>query len=109
MYVHNLSAVGEQYLDFEPADDKPPYAEDGDTLHGSADSLPVDEGDLLVELNSFVDSVGQEEPADRRPRARDDVPRHRRALAAAARQRHDLHRRGVGSTRRRRGRCSTTA
>src|SRR3954451_11128418 len=57
MYVHNLSAVGEQYLDFEPADDKPPYAEDGDTLHGSAASLPVDEGDLLVELNSFVDSV----------------------------------------------------
>ena len=24
MYVHNLSAVGEQYLDFEPADDKGP-------------------------------------------------------------------------------------
>src|SRR4051812_6164780 len=57
MYVHNLSAVGEQYLDFEPADDKPPYAENGDTLHGSAASLPVDEGDLLIELNSFVDSV----------------------------------------------------
>ena len=57
MYVHNLSAVGEQYLDFEPADDKPPYAENGDTLHGNAASLPVDEGDLLVELNAFVDSV----------------------------------------------------
>jgi phospholipid/cholesterol/gamma-HCH transport system substrate-binding protein len=57
MYVHNLSAVGEQYLDFEPADDKPPYAKDGDTLHGSQASLPVDEGDLLTELNSFVDSV----------------------------------------------------
>jgi phospholipid/cholesterol/gamma-HCH transport system substrate-binding protein len=55
--VHNLSAVGEQYLDFEPADDKPPYAEDGDTLHGNAASLPVDEGELLVELNSFVGSV----------------------------------------------------
>ena len=57
MYVHNLSAVGEQYLDFEPPDDKPPYAEQGDTLEGNADSLPVDEGDLLVELNRFVDSV----------------------------------------------------
>ena len=57
MYVHNLSAVGEQYLDFEPPDDKPPYAEDGDTLQGNAASLPVDEGDLLVELNSFVTSV----------------------------------------------------
>src|SRR3954452_19823335 len=57
MYVHNLSAVGEQDLDFDPADDKPPSAENGDTLHGSAASLPVDEGDLLIELNSFVDSV----------------------------------------------------
>jgi phospholipid/cholesterol/gamma-HCH transport system substrate-binding protein len=56
MYVHNLSAVGEQYLDFEPPDDRPPYAEDGDTLHGDAASLPVDEGALLVELNSFVES-----------------------------------------------------
>ena len=60
MYVHNLSAVGEQYLDFEPADEKPPYAEDGDTLHGNAKSLPVDEGDLLVELNAFVGSVDKE-------------------------------------------------
>jgi phospholipid/cholesterol/gamma-HCH transport system substrate-binding protein len=60
MYVHNLSAVGEQYLDFEPADAKPPYAADGDTLRGSAASLPVDEGDLLVSLNAFVDSVDKE-------------------------------------------------
>src|SRR4051794_36188922 len=60
MFVHNLSAVGEQYLDFEPADDKPPYVADGDTLHGSAASLPVDEGDLLVELNAFVDSVDKQ-------------------------------------------------
>jgi phospholipid/cholesterol/gamma-HCH transport system substrate-binding protein len=57
MYVHNLSAVGEQYLDFEPTDDKGPYVEAGDTLHGDADSLPVDEGDLLVELDQFVNSV----------------------------------------------------
>ncbi|GAW48255.1 MULTISPECIES: MlaD family protein [unclassified Nocardioides] len=57
MYVHNLSAVGEQYLDFEPPDDEKPYAEAGDTLTGTADSLPVDEGDLLVELDQFVSSV----------------------------------------------------
>jgi phospholipid/cholesterol/gamma-HCH transport system substrate-binding protein len=61
MYVHNLSAVGEQYLDFEPPDDRGPYAEQGDTLAGSADSLPVDEGDLLVELNSFVGSVDKQD------------------------------------------------
>lgn len=57
MYVHNLSAVGEQYLDFEPPDDKGPYAGNGDTIKGSASSLPVDEADLLVELNKFVSSV----------------------------------------------------
>lgn len=60
MYVHNLSAVGEQYLDFEPPDDQGPYAEAGDTFHGSADSLPVDEGDLLVELDKFVGSVDKD-------------------------------------------------
>lgn len=59
MYVHNLSAVGEQYLDFEPPDDEGPYADEGDTLEGSADSLPVDEGDLLVELDAFVGSVDE--------------------------------------------------
>ena len=57
MYVHNLSAVGEQYLDFEPPNDRGPYAETGDTFHGNDKSLPVDEGDLLVELNRFVGSV----------------------------------------------------
>ncbi|MCW2792420.1 MAG: mce related protein [Nocardioides sp.] len=57
MFVHNLSAVGEQYLDFEPPDEKGPYAEAGDTIHGNEDSLPVDEGDLLVELDQFVSSV----------------------------------------------------
>jgi phospholipid/cholesterol/gamma-HCH transport system substrate-binding protein len=60
MFVHNLSAVGEQYLDFEPASDDGPYAEDGEVLAGSAASLPVDEADLLVELDSFVSSVDKE-------------------------------------------------
>ena len=60
MYVHNLSAVGEQYLDFEPADDEAPYVEDGDRLAGDEDSLPTDEADLLVELNDFVQSVDEE-------------------------------------------------
>lgn len=59
MFVHNLSAVGEQYLDFEPAGDEGPYAEDGDVLRGSAASLPVDEADLLVDLDDFVSSVDQ--------------------------------------------------
>jgi len=56
-FVHNLTAVGEQYLDFEPASDDGPYAGDGDRFHGTAASLPVDEGDLLVQLDKFVNSV----------------------------------------------------
>lgn len=57
MYVHNLSAVGEQYLDFEPADDDGPYADEGYTFRGDASALPVAEDDLLVDLDQFVNSV----------------------------------------------------
>ena len=57
MFVHNLTAIGEQYLDFEPPDDEGPYAEHGDTLKGSMESLPVDEADLLIDLDAFVGSV----------------------------------------------------
>ena len=60
MYVHNLSAVGEQYLDFEPQSGKGPYAGSGDTIEGNAASLPVDEGDLLIELDDFVSSVDRD-------------------------------------------------
>lgn len=60
LYVHNLSAVGEQYLDFQPADVAGPYAKDGSTFVGDERSLPVDEGDLLVDLNRFVGSVDKE-------------------------------------------------
>jgi phospholipid/cholesterol/gamma-HCH transport system substrate-binding protein len=57
MYVHNLSAVGEQYLDFEPPDDKPPYAKAGDVIAGDEKSLPISEEVLLTRMNSLVDSV----------------------------------------------------
>jgi phospholipid/cholesterol/gamma-HCH transport system substrate-binding protein len=58
--VHNLSAVGEQYLDFQPPDEDPPYAEDGTVFKGDETSLPVDEGDLLVDMYDFVGSVDRE-------------------------------------------------
>ena len=61
MYVHNLSAVGEQYLDFEPVDDAGPYAENGDTIEGGPESLPVDEDDLLVQLDELVTSVDKKD------------------------------------------------
>lgn len=57
VFVHNLSAVGEQYLDFEPPNADGPYAVDGTVFHGDADSLPTDEGELLVDTNRFVNSV----------------------------------------------------
>ena len=57
IFVHNGSAVGEQYLDFEPPADKGPFLRAGDTIEGNADSIPVDEGDLLVDLDRFVASV----------------------------------------------------
>ncbi|WP_067436023.1 MlaD family protein [Nocardioides jensenii] len=56
-YVHNLSAVGEQYLDFQPEDKSGPYADDGYTFTGNAQSLPVGEDEVLVALNDFVGSV----------------------------------------------------
>lgn len=59
VYVHNLSAVGEQYLDFEPTSTDGPFATEGDTIRGSRQSLPVDEGDLLVQLNQLVHSVNR--------------------------------------------------
>ena len=63
MYVHNLSAVGEQYLDFEPPDNDPPFAKAGDTLKGDAASLPISEEKLLTQMNSLVESVDNEDLA----------------------------------------------
>ena len=60
LFVHNGSAVGEQYLDFEPPSDDGPYLGQGDTIEGSPDSIPVDEGDLLVDLDTFVGSVDRD-------------------------------------------------
>jgi phospholipid/cholesterol/gamma-HCH transport system substrate-binding protein len=57
MYVHNLSAVGAPSLDFEPPDDKPPYAKAGDVIHGDEASLPTSEELLLTQMNSMVQSV----------------------------------------------------
>ena len=57
MYVHNLSAVGEQYLDFEPRSNDGPYVGPGDTIRGDEDSLPMSEEQLLTELDAMVGSV----------------------------------------------------
>jgi phospholipid/cholesterol/gamma-HCH transport system substrate-binding protein len=61
MFVHNGSAVGEQYLDFEPESDDGPYLGEGGVIEGSGDTLPVDEGDLLIDMDQFVRSVDQQD------------------------------------------------
>lgn len=63
IYVHNLSAVGEQYLDFEPPSSQGPYAKEGTTFAGNKASLPVGEDDLLIQLDDFVSSIDKENTA----------------------------------------------
>ncbi|MGH3413023.1 MAG: MCE family protein [Marmoricola sp.] len=55
--VANLSAVGEQYLDFTPSTSSGPFAGPGATMHGTKASLPESTDDLLISLNGFVNSV----------------------------------------------------
>jgi phospholipid/cholesterol/gamma-HCH transport system substrate-binding protein len=59
IHVHNGSAVGEQYLDFEPPNRKGPYAGAGHVFVGTQKSLPIDESKLLLDLNTFVGSVNR--------------------------------------------------
>lgn len=55
--VRNLTAVGEQYLDFAPKSEAGPFAEEGHTFSVGREALPLDEGDLLVQLDEFVGAV----------------------------------------------------
>jgi phospholipid/cholesterol/gamma-HCH transport system substrate-binding protein len=61
VFVHNLSAVGEQYLDFEPKANQGPYAGQGDTIKGDDSSLPMSEEQLLTEMDAMVNSVDKTE------------------------------------------------
>jgi phospholipid/cholesterol/gamma-HCH transport system substrate-binding protein len=55
--VNNLSAVGEQYLSFEPVSKAGPMLRDGDTVRGTEDSLPLGEDVLMEDLSRFVSSI----------------------------------------------------
>ena len=59
--VDNLTAVGEQYLSFEPDSTQGPMLKDGDIVRGDQDSLPVAEEDLLQNLSRFISSVDSED------------------------------------------------
>ncbi|MCW2799675.1 MAG: transporter substrate-binding protein [Aeromicrobium sp.] len=57
VFVYDLSVVGEQYISFEPPSKQGPMLRDGDTVHGTKDSLPVGEDVLLQDLSRFVSSL----------------------------------------------------
>jgi len=61
VFVHNLSVVGEQYISFEPAAKGGRMLQDGDTVLGNAESLPLGEDVLLQDLDAFVSSVNVSE------------------------------------------------
>jgi len=62
-YVHNLSAVGEQYLDFEPTSKVGPFATKATVFKGTDASLPQSTDDLLVKINGLVTSLDQSDLA----------------------------------------------
>ena len=57
LMVSNLTAIGEQYVNFIPTSDRGPYAGNGYVFQASASDLPISTDNLLLTLNSFVNSV----------------------------------------------------
>jgi phospholipid/cholesterol/gamma-HCH transport system substrate-binding protein len=55
--VHNLSAIGEQFVDLVPASDGGPYLTGGSVVPMSRTSVPVPVEDLVVSVDEFVRSV----------------------------------------------------
>jgi phospholipid/cholesterol/gamma-HCH transport system substrate-binding protein len=55
--VHNLSAIGEQYVDLQPATDSGPVLEAGSVIPVSRTTTPVPVEQLVVSLDDFVRSV----------------------------------------------------
>jgi len=59
--VDNLSAVGEQFISFEPTSSSGPMLRDGSTIRGNAESLPVGEDVLLQNLSAFVSDLDSDD------------------------------------------------
>ncbi|KHL16336.1 phospholipid/cholesterol/gamma-HCH transport system substrate-binding protein [Mumia flava] len=55
--VANKSAVGEQYLDFQPATDSEPYLVEGTTLPRERTQVPIDTRTLLTDVSALLESV----------------------------------------------------
>lgn len=59
--VANKSAVGEQYLDFQPSSDGGPFLRDGSEIARSATKIPVRTDALLTNLDALVASVSTDD------------------------------------------------
>ncbi|TQK68786.1 MCE family protein [Nocardioides sp. SLBN-35] len=59
--VANKSAVGEQYLDFQPRSDGGPFLRDGSQIARSATKIPVRTDALLTNLDALVASVSTDD------------------------------------------------
>jgi phospholipid/cholesterol/gamma-HCH transport system substrate-binding protein len=59
--VDNLSAVGEQFISFEPTSSAGPMLREGSTIRGNAESLPVGEDVLLQNLSAFVSDLDSDD------------------------------------------------
>lgn len=55
--VRSLSPVGEQYLDFQPAQLEPPYLTEGSVIEASAVDLPKTLGAMAITLNELIEQV----------------------------------------------------
>ena len=61
--VGNRSAVGEQFVDLQPARDGAPYLEAGETIPRSRTSIPISPTQLVVNLDDFVRSIDTDDLA----------------------------------------------
>jgi len=59
--VDNMSAVGEQFISFEPTSKSGPMLTDGPTIRGTMESLPVGEDVLLQHLSAFVSDLDSDD------------------------------------------------
>lgn len=55
--VANKSAVGEQYLDFQPASDDGPFLQADDVVTRERTQVPIDTRTLLTDVNALLTSV----------------------------------------------------
>ncbi|KAA0114614.1 MCE family protein [Mycolicibacterium sp. P9-22] len=69
--VLSVSAVGEQYVDLQPAGTSGPFLRDGDVIPAASTSIPQAVGPMLDQMSVLLDSV----PTDRIPGLLDETYR----------------------------------